>query len=483
MPTINLPDAFLNRMKEELGDEFENFIASYDNPRAYGLRCNLLKSGVNDFIDKMPFKLEPVDWSSEGFYYDENERPGKHPYHEAGAYYIQEPSAMSAVALLDPKPGDVVLDLCAAPGGKSTQIGARLNGKGLLVTNEINGQRALVLSSNVERMGLRNAIVTSEPSDKLSRAFPMFFDKILVDAPCSGEGMFRKEENAIPEWSPENVELCATRQSEILDNAASMLKAGGVLVYSTCTFSRAENEDNIEAFLSRHPEFSLETQERLMPHKLKGEGHFVARLIKAGNRESVANEEASIINASCKICSNQNEGKNKNKKAGNSNGSALSAADIASFLEKECHIKKEVVESMLSDSLLSKRADKLFLTPADISSVIPLIATGAASSRSGGNINILRPGLWAVTDLGKRLEPAHSLAMTLRPEEVDAGIHIGIEDALKYIEGQTLTCSPDIKGWVCVFVDGFSIGWGKASNGTVKNHYPKGLRASIVIHR
>ncbi|MCR5116147.1 MAG: RsmB/NOP family class I SAM-dependent RNA methyltransferase, partial [Lachnospiraceae bacterium] len=279
---MRLPEQFKARMEKELGPEYGAFIASYEDTRLYGLRCNLLKSDPKAFCEKMPFLLSKIEFAEAGFYYNDEERPGKHVYHEAGAYYIQEPSAMSAVTELDVKEGDIVLDLCAAPGGKSTQIASYLNGQGLLVTNEINKDRAVILSSNIERMGVRNAVVTSEASDSLARHFPLFFNKILVDAPCSGEGMFRKDETAVSEWSPENVSMCAKRQEEILKNAASMLAPGGTLVYSTCTFSREENEDNIEKFINENPDFELLLIKRLMPHVIKGEGHFVAKLKKKG---------------------------------------------------------------------------------------------------------------------------------------------------------------------------------------------------------
>ena len=218
-----------------------------------------------------------VSWANEAYYFDENVRPGKHPYHEMGLYYIQEPSAMSAAALLAPKPGMRVLDLCAAPGGKSTQLATYLGDSGLLVSNEINTQRSRILSQNIERMGIKNAIVTNEDSFVLASHFPGFFNAIQVDAPCSGEGMFRKLPEAIEQWSMENVAICAARQKEILDNAAVMLKPGGTIVYSTCTFSKEENEDVIEYFLERHPDFTLEEMERFWPHKVDGEGHFVAK--------------------------------------------------------------------------------------------------------------------------------------------------------------------------------------------------------------
>lgn len=284
---MNLPIEFEKKMKAFLGNEWDDFLYSYDNNRFQALRFNTLKVQSQEERMRILKTLKissdkKVSWADEAYYFDENVRPGKHPYHEMGLYYIQEPSAMSAAALLAPKPGMRVLDLCAAPGGKSTQLATYLGDSGLLVSNEINTQRSRILSQNIERMGIKNAIVTNEDSFVLASHFPGFFNAIQVDAPCSGEGMFRKLPEAIEQWSMENVAICAARQKEILDNAAVMLKPGGTIVYSTCTFSREENEDVIECFLERHPDFTLEEMERFWPHKVDGEGHFVAKLVRRG---------------------------------------------------------------------------------------------------------------------------------------------------------------------------------------------------------
>ena len=240
---MELPVKFLERMENMLGEEYAEFLASYEKERVYGLRINTLKMQAEEALRKLPFQLEPVSWCDTGFYYKEEERPGKSPYHEAGLYYIQEPSAMITAELAQIKPGEKVLDLCAAPGGKTTQIACKLQGEGILVSNEINSARAAILSQNVERMGIKNGIVTNESPKRLSEHFVSYFDKIIVDAPCSGEGMFKKEPIAVAEWSEENVENCAKRQAEILTCAAKMLKPGGRIVYSTCTFAKQENED------------------------------------------------------------------------------------------------------------------------------------------------------------------------------------------------------------------------------------------------
>ena len=250
-----LPEAFLERMKRQLGDEYESYLDSLNRSRAVALRFNPLKGE----IPQLPFVGQLVPWEPMGYYYDPDARPGLHVFHEAGVYYLQEASAMAPVALLDPQPGERVCDLCAAPGGKTTQIAGRMMGQGFLLCNEINPKRAKILSRNIERMAVSNALVTNEHPATLAQRFAGFFDRVLVDAPCSGEGMFRKEEAAVTDWSQETVEMCARRQAEILSSAAALVRPGGHLVYSTCTFSPEEDEQAVARFLENHPEFVPET--------------------------------------------------------------------------------------------------------------------------------------------------------------------------------------------------------------------------------
>lgn len=437
-----LPKDFTDSVKNLLGDEFDDFLKSYTEERYAGLRCNLLKSSPEDLCKKVPFSLSKIDWAYEGFYYDLSERPGKNVLHEAGAYYIQEPSAMSAVSVLDPSPGDVVLDLCAAPGGKSTQIAGRLKGKGLLVSNEIVRERAKILSSNIERMGVRNALVVSEAPDSLSKIFVSFFDKILVDAPCSGEGMFKKEENALLEWSLENVKMCHERQLMILEEAAKMLKAGGVLTYSTCTFNSLENEGTVTEFLKGHPEFSLEKTERFWPHKVKGEGHFVARLKKEGV----------LIKNSSFALTNEKSKESLHK-------------EIKAFLISELSIKEDVVAELLKDRSLITFGENIYLLPMGITSL--------------KGLKVERAGLQLAESKKNRFEPSHSLALALTPSEVNSSFELSEAEAIRYLAGETISCDPSLKGWILLTCKGFSLAFGKASNGTIKNHYPKGLRKNL----
>ncbi|MDE7084550.1 MAG: RsmB/NOP family class I SAM-dependent RNA methyltransferase [Clostridia bacterium] len=281
---IELPVAFKERMRAELGERYEPFIDSYDRAPYKAIRINTLKIAPEEFKKISPFKLLSVEWEQNGFYVTE-EKAGKTVHHAAGLYYVQEPSAMSAAPLLQVGRGERVLDMCSAPGGKGTQLAQNMCGEGIIVLNEVNFGRAKILSQNVERMGVTNAAVISESPATIAQHFTGYFDKVLVDAPCSGEGMFLKENGAVSEWSLENVAACAKRQSLILDSAQSVLKPDGLLVYSTCTFAPEEDEIQIENFLKKYPNFTLLSMKKLYPHECAGEGHFVALLKKTDGVE------------------------------------------------------------------------------------------------------------------------------------------------------------------------------------------------------
>lgn len=454
----NLPEDFLCRMRRMLGDQYEDFLTGYDKDREYGLRRNPLKAGTEEF-EKLDFGLRSVPWAEEGYYYDSAARPGRHPYHEAGVYYIQEPSAMSVAELLEVKPGDRVLDLCAAPGGKSTQLAGKMHGEGLLVSNEIMPARAKILSQNIERFGASNVVVLNEPSDRLADRFEGFFDKIIVDAPCSGEGMFRKDDNAADEWSSEQVDICAERQLMIIKNAARMLKAGGVMVYSTCTFAPQENEGVISRFIQSDNEFTIqkcnvyegfdhghgewidnpcdgiEDTIRLWPHKLGGEGHYAAKLKKADG----INREYGLYN-------------NYNKKT--------DILEYKAFSKEFLNVKEDKEGFMMF-------GDQLYRIPKEMINI--------------NGLKVVRPGLHLGTNKKNRFEPAHALALSLSSQDVVNCINLTVDEALRYLHGETLECE-DQKGWTLVMVDGFSLGWGKCVNGTLKNHYPKGLRINWSHH-
>lgn len=427
-----LPEAFLTRVKTQLGEEYEDFLKSLERPRAVALRFNPLKGAA----PSLPFVENNVPWEPQGFYYTPDARPGLHPYHEAGVYYLQEASAMSAVALLDPQPGDRVCDLCSAPGGKSTQIAGRLMGQGFLLCNEWSPKRAKILSQNIERMAVANALVTNETTERLAEKLPGYFDKVLIDAPCSGEGMFRKEEAAITDWSQETVEMCAQRQAGILDNGAKLVRPGGKLVYSTCTFAPEENEQAIAAFLERNPEFYLEEthapwftpaglgQFRLWPHKLLGEGHFAAVLRKQG--------DAPVEGSGCP-------------------GEKLPKAWL--------DFAKELNISLPAGKAISFGAT-LFWAPEDLPEL--------------KGLKVLRPGLQLGELKKDRFEPAHALALWLKDCKNTLSLPADSAQSKAYLHGEVLPCAQ--RGWCLVQVDGYSIGWGKGDGNQLKNHYPKGLR-------
>ncbi len=494
-----LPELFLDRMQNLLGEDYEEFLSGFAKEKYQALRLNALKvhsgnrtaaeiiagevdlSEVKFEMRDFPAHLTKVPWAENGYYYESGDQPGKHPYHEAGVYYIQEPSAMAPVTLLEVKPGERILDLCAAPGGKSTQIAAALQGEGLLVCNEIHPARAKILSENVERMGIRNACVTNETPQRLSQIFVEYFDRILVDAPCSGEGMFRKNEVACEEWSPENVQLCADRQDEILDCAAKMLRPGGRLVYSTCTFAPQENEGSISRFMASHPEFEivaidkksifgeaidtgdvasldgrpewvepLESNRkndlrgtlRLWPHLLKGEGHYAAVLQKAGDvpKDYVPMAAGGVEKG-------------------------IGLKELGEYPE---FVKENLVNEPGCDieRKYLKFGDNIYLVPGDMPSL--------------KGMKVLRPGLHVGTLKKNRFEPSHALALALAPAEAAHVWNLSSKEATvsAYLNGQTLPAEGE-KGWYLICVDGFSLGWGKLAGGMMKNHYPKGLRKNM----
>ena len=427
-----LPEAFLLRIQQQLGEEYDDFLKSLERPRAVALRFNPLK-GQRPVL---PFVQQPVPWEEEGFYYDPEARPGLHVYHEAGVYYLQEASAMSPVFLLDPQPGEKICDLCAAPGGKTTQIAGRMGGEGFLLCNEINPKRAKILSRNIERMAVSNALVTNEHPANLAKKYAGYFDRVLVDAPCSGEGMFRKEEAAVTDWSQETVEMCARRQAEILHSAAQLVRPGGRLVYSTCTFAPEEDEQAVEAFLREHPEFQPEILEapwfegvengghRMWPHKLLGEGHFAAVLRKTQGEET----ETEL-----------------------SGGEKLPAQWTA--FAKEMGIR-------LPEGKAVSFGQNLFWAPAQMPDI--------------RKMKVMRPGLELGTVKKDRFEPAHALALWLKDCKNVETFGADSEEMKAYIHGDVVPSGK--KGWCLVCADGYSIGWGKGDGRILKNHYPKGLR-------
>lgn len=437
-------DDYFARMKNVLGDNYDRFLETVDKPPYRAIRVNTLKIQPEELLPLLTFAGEQVPFSPDGYYVNAD-RLGKHPLHHAGAFYVQEPSAMSAVTALDVQPGDKVLDLCAAPGGKSTQIASRLSGTGLLWANEVVRPRAHILLSNIERMGVKNAVVSNMTPDNLCGRLEGFFDRVLVDAPCSGEGMFRKDKEAIFEWSVEHSLACSERQRAILDSAAAAVKPGGFMVYSTCTFSEDENEGVVKHFLSQHPEFELvdtgcrfgvptmDKALRIYPFN-GGEGHFVAKFKKL-------------------------------------RGKPYKGA-MYTYIEPDAD-ERRMIDEFITDILRNPSFRHIHVID---DRILDLPDTELLPDLDG--MNILRAGVKLGDFKKNRIEPHHNLATSLTPYEFKRRLILSYEENLtaRYISGEELEVDTWINGWGVAAVNGVTLGLGKAVNGHLKNKYPKGLR-------
>ncbi len=446
-------------MKVLLGEEFDDYIKCYEEPRYYGLRVNTQKISVEEFVKICPFEITPIPWIENGFYYDgEKISPAKHPYYFAGLYYLQEPSAMTPANRLPIDPGERVLDVCAAPGGKATELGAKLQHQGVLVANDISSSRAKGLLKNLEVFGIGNMLVLSEEPGKLESYFPEYFDKILIDAPCSGEGMFRKDKKMVKAWEEHGPEFFAKLQRSIVTQAARMLKPGGMMLYSTCTFDEEENEGTIEYLLEQYPEFEILemksyegfahgrpefTKEqnpemaktvRIFPHKMKGEGHFLA-LLKKGD-ETVARREYT------------------------SKGPKKLPDELTEFWKD--------IAWKLEPERLDIHGERVYYMPKDLPDL--------------KGIRFLRTGLLLGELKKKRFEPSQALAMNLQKEDYKKTLSLSVEDdrVNRYLKGETIEVDDLVKakdkGWYLVCIDEYPLGWGKLANGTLKNKYLPGWR-------
>lgn len=454
----SLPQEFLDRMKEMLKDDYAAFLESYQRPRQYGLRINTLKINREEFEKQAPFPVFPIPWTSNGYFYSAQDRPARHPFYSAGLYYLQEPSAMTPASRLDIEPGDYVLDLCAAPGGKATELGARLKGEGLLVANDISMSRARALLRNLELFGISNAFVTSEVPAKLAKKFPEFFHKILLDAPCSGEGMFRKEPDVADSWYASRPEELSIVQRDLLRQAIHMLKPGGLLLYSTCTFAPVENEGTISWLLEQYPEMEvlpiapyagfspgvpqwgnndprLSLSVRIWPHKMDGEGHFLCLLRKPG---TLVHSQTSV---QTRLDSNTRK-------------------LLQDFFDKlSCPISLDRVEV---------HTEKAYLLP--------------QAEYPVKGIRFLRNGLYLGDVKKNRFEPSQQLALTLKDIHWPSVLHLEPQDPriTRYLKGETLSLTETemqhCQGWTLVCVASYPLGWGKAVGQTLKNKYPAGWR-------
>ena len=438
-----LPEKYQEEMKELLKDEYASYLDSLSSIQVNGLRINTNKISVEDFLKISPFRLERIPWTDDGFYFKEEERPAKHPYYYAGLYYIQEPSAMLPGEVLPVEENDVVLDACAAPGGKSLKLSDKLHDTGLLVSNDISVSRAQILLSNLEKHGVRNSFVMAEDLNKLNR-FNSSFDKILLDAPCSGQGMFRKQSELIKSYIEKGSDYYAPIQKQLICKAVEMLKDGGSLVYSTCTFSMKENEEVIEYALNRYPELKVlpirmhsgfvsgltsRTQNcvRLYPHRIKGEGHFVALLTKG------------------------------NAKPGNSRTLKTINMPTDDFFRN--------VDMNFENGAFISRDNKLYFEP--------------DHNLDFKGLRVLRSGLYLGEYRHERFEPSFALAMAIKKDEYRNIIDLDKDDerVLRYLKCETLNVSDfDVSGLSLICVDGYPLGFGSVNKGTLKNRYPANYR-------
>ncbi|MGI6199864.1 MAG: methyltransferase RsmF C-terminal domain-like protein [Christensenellales bacterium] len=447
--------AFARQMQALLGPEAAAFWAGMDAPRWRALRLNPLKKGALELT--LPWATRPVPWEPYGrVLLEEDARPGRSLLHHAGAFYLQEPSAMAPAGALAARPGERILDLCAAPGGKTGQLAAAMGGRGLLLANDPAPARAKELCRNLERLCVPHAVVTCALPGQLAPYLEGYFDGILVDAPCSGEGMMRRDETARAQWSPELVAQCAARQREVLGAAARMLRPGGRMVYSTCTFNRQENEGQIEAFLAEHPEFSLEALPelpgvdrgvglpeawRLWPHHLEGEGHFVCKLVKAGPVPAGRAEPDRRWSA------DERGGSDRRRDAGERGGVLAQA--------------RRWVETFVPDlaGALVQQGEAVRLTP---------------EGPQLGRLPVLMRGLLVGAAQGRQLRPAHHLALAASAGPV---IPLSEEQAMAYWRGEELPAPAGApEGFAPASFQGLTLGWVKHAGGRLKNHLPKGLR-------
>lgn len=439
-----LSEKYLNKMKELLGDEYDDYLNSFNEKRIHSLRVNNAKISNEEFERICPFKIKRIPWIENGYYFDESDRPSKHPYYYAGLYYLQEPSAMTPANVLPIEKGDIVLDACAAPGGKSLELASKLGDSGLLVSNDISVSRAYSLLKNLELGGHKNIYVMAEDISKLSKKFVKSFDKILIDAPCSGEGMFRKDPSIIKEWEDKGNEYYANLQKDIVKSAVSMLKDGGMMVYSTCTFDKSEDEDIVSYILSLDDDLKLERISeyegftrgidmdeaiRLYPHKLQGEGHFVA-LVKKDTPKTVTVKKKHV--------------------------SKIDSKEAEEFIK--------LIKRDFDDGYFEIINNNLYFIP--------------EYDFEKKGLRILRSGLLMGEIKKHSFEPSMALALNLKMNEFKNVINLSVDDkrVISYLKGETISVPETKDGWVLVCVDGYSLGFGKMQNGIMKNKYAKEWR-------
>ncbi|MFD1419059.1 RsmB/NOP family class I SAM-dependent RNA methyltransferase [Companilactobacillus keshanensis] len=445
---VNLSDEFKTKYHGLLGDRSEKLFAAIETNSQSAFRLNPLK---NDYKNVQYSLEQPIEYSKVGYFGDID---GNSIDHLSGYVYSQEPSAMYVAEVVDPQADEKVLDLCAAPGSKTTYLASIMDSQGLLVSNEINNKRARILSSNVERMGIKNAVVINNSPKDLEDGFEGYFDRILVDAPCSGEGMFRKDPEAVQYWSLEYVEQCANRQKHILDSAFKLLKDGGTLVYSTCTFAPEENEENISEFVERHPEMEIvpikkypgmedgrpqwghNNQDltkalRMFPDQFNGEGHFICKMIKTGS---------------------------------------ASSAKVRTFKNQPTKVEMSYLDKFVKQNLTNNSLSEIFKVKDDL-------YQAATFDTRFKKLHVLRNGLKLGELKKNRFEPSISWMLALKPDDLNSVCELTDDQFAKYLHGESVMVDQDFSNkWIGLSYQGKLFSWGRYSNKQIKNVYPKGLR-------
>lgn len=451
-PANKLPKEYVYRMHDMLGDEFDAFIESYNRPPERGLLLNTLRMDAESFLNLVLLQLTKAQTSDNGYIINgDASYLAAHPYHRAGLYYMQEPSAMSVAHHAGAREGMRVLDMCAAPGGKTTGLAIAMKGTGVLVSNDFVFKRAVELKRNIERMGITNTIVTSCSPSTIAQVYPEYFDIVVADVPCSGEGMFRKNPSAALEWSVSGVKTCASRQSGILSDTANAVAPGGRLIYSTCTFSPDENECVVERFISDNPDFSVVTMKRLYPHKLRGEGHFVCVMERLDSHSLRVNSTPS----------------------GQLYPKQYESACLSGFLQ-DCFITAPQLEAYTFAQRNKRQPDKeknVFFANSDVFDALKeLTLHGITPIYAGIHIGSERSG---------RFEPSHALFMAAHDGEYRRRVDMkpDSDELMHYLNGEEIDCPDTYKGYCIVTTDGLPIGFGKATDGHLKNKLPKGLRS------
>ena len=456
----------------------EGFYESFDKTPLHGVRLSRSKTVPSEHemllrqIDPSCTAPDPVEWCEGGYYLsedsDDTRKTGRNPLYHAGVFYPQEPSAMLPAQVLAVKPGEIVLDLCAAPGGKACRIGEDLKGEGLLVANEISYERSKALLRNIERSGITNSVILNESPENIAGRLPGFFDKILIDAPCSGEGMFRRDRSACSSYEKYGPSTCVPIQKTILDSADICLREGGEIVYSTCTFCEEEDELMISSFIASHPSYGIiphpeirgithnpDGSMRIWPHLNRGDGHFCVHMVK-GESSSQRPPLSGFVRS------------NKPLKASERRGFDLAREFLSEILTDDGF-------NTLTRVPFTNHAGGVFLIDFDEN-----LFRGLKVCKTGLYIGDTR-----LTSSGKSVfAPSNSIALALTRDMVkpDRYLALSFDDPRleRYLKGETIQLTEGGgvtgNGTVVIGAGNAPLGFGKTGGTQIKNMYPKAWR-------